>query len=107
MATNKPPAPIPTQKNNDQERVIYIDSSMTNALDQNRIEQLKALLCVLAEAIDDRPGKRDLAQLAKQYRETLDAIAELESGNNLDATVVGILARRQSEGKAKLHENRA
>lgn len=80
---------------------------MTNVIDADRIEKLNALLKVLSEAIDDRPGKRDLAQLAKQYRETLDAIAELESGNNLDATVAGILARRQSEGKAKLHENRA
>lgn len=49
-----------------------------DTLSESRLIQLKELLVVLADAIDNKPGARDLAQLAKQYRETLKEIDELE-----------------------------
>lgn len=48
----------------------------------DRLTQLKALRDVLAAKIDDDPGARDLAQLAKQYRETLKEIEEIEGENH-------------------------
>ena len=50
----------------------------------SRLEQLKELLSILAETIDSKPGARDLAQLAKQYRETLKEIEELERSTDTD-----------------------
>lgn len=48
----------------------------------SRLTQLKALRDVLAAKINDDPGARDLAQLAKQYRETLKEIEEIEGGEH-------------------------
>lgn len=48
----------------------------------DRLTQLKALRDVLADKINDDPGARDLAQLAKQYRETLKEIEEIEGGEH-------------------------
>lgn len=48
----------------------------------DRLTQLKALRDVLAAKINDDPGARDLAQLAKQYRETLKEIEEIEGENH-------------------------
>lgn len=48
----------------------------------DRLTQLKALRDVLAAKINDDPGARDLAQLAKQYRETLKEIEEIEGGEH-------------------------
>ena len=47
----------------------------------DRVDQLRNLLDILAEKINSDPGARDLAQLAKQYRETLKEIEELEGGH--------------------------
>ena len=44
----------------------------------DRLTQLKALRDVLAAKINEDPGARDLAQLAKQYRETLKEIEDIE-----------------------------
>lgn len=41
-----------------------------------RIEMLRNLALVLADAIDEADGQHSMAQLARQYRET---IAEIES----------------------------
>lgn len=57
----------------------------------SRLAQLKELLGILAEAIDQRPGARDLAQLAKQYRETLKEIEDIE-GVETDDEIGDILA---------------
>lgn len=51
---------------------------MKRYVKKTRIIQLKALLKELAEGIDSKPGARDLAGLAKQYRETLKEIEEIE-----------------------------
>ena len=52
---------------------------MIEVVNSARIDQLKALLAVLAETIDRGPGARDVAQLSRQYRETLKEIEELEA----------------------------
>jgi hypothetical protein len=50
---------------------------MINVVNESRAEQLKELLTVLAEQIDNKPGARDMASLARQYRETLKEIEEI------------------------------
>lgn len=57
---------------------------MIEVVNSARIDQLKALLAVLAETIDRGPGARDMAQLSRQYRETLKEIEELEAQTDKD-----------------------
>lgn len=57
----------------------------------NRLTQLKALRDVLAAKINDDPGARDLAQLAKQYRETLKEIEELEGNDGAEDEIGKLL----------------
>ena len=73
---------------------------MFQVIDEDRLTQLKELLAVLAEEIDTKPGARDLAQLAKQYRETLNEISELEGTGGTDDEIGDILSSRQSDGKS-------
>ena len=64
-----------------------------------RIVQLKELLKILAEEIDGRPGARDMAQLSRQYRETLREIDEIEGGMDPDDEIAEILSGREADGK--------
>lgn len=64
-----------------------------------RLEQLKELLRILADEIDERPGARDLAQLSRQYRETLKEIEEIEGAQNDDDEISRILSERAAAGK--------
>ena len=52
---------------------------MIEVVNKARIDQLKALLAVLADKIDSNPGARDMAQISRQYRDTLREIDELEA----------------------------
>ena len=72
---------------------------MIECVDQERLNQLKELLNVLAEAIDSKPGMRDLAGLVRQYRETLREIDEIEGGPKEDDELGALLAQRQSDGR--------
>ena len=73
-----------------------------NELDnETRLSQLKALRCILADEIDQRPGARDLAQLARQYRETLKEIEEIEGASGNDDEIADILSERESAGEAR------
>lgn len=67
---------------------------MVEYIDEDRATQLKALLEILAQEIDDKPGARDMASLARQYRETLREIEELEGVTNEDDEIGAILAER-------------
>lgn len=67
---------------------------MLSTIDEDRATQLKALLEILAQEIDDKPGARDMASLARQYRETLREIEELEGVTNEDDEIGAILAER-------------
>ena len=74
----------------------------------SRLEQLKALLSVLAKAIDDYPGARDLAQLSRQYRETLQEIENIEGSGEADDEIGEILSERKASGKSgAVRKNRA
>ena len=52
--------------------------------DGTRLEQLKTLALVIAEALDSDDSSHSMAQLARQYRETLSEIAELEDEEDDD-----------------------
>ena len=61
-----------------------------------RLEQLKTLARVLAVNIDSCKDAKTLPQLAKQYRETIREIEEIEgAADDTDE----ILAQRESDGK--------
>ena len=72
---------------------------MVNTVNKPRVDQLKELLLVLAKQIDSKPGARDMASLAKQYRETLREIEEIE-GTEDDDDISRLLAQRDADGKA-------
>lgn len=74
---------------------------MKETTEKPRVEQLKELLEILADEIDKRPGARDLAQLARQYRETLKEIEELEGATIHDDEIAEILSERESNGEAR------
>lgn len=65
-----------------------------------RLEQLRELLEILADEIDQRPGARDLAQLSRQYRETLKEIEEIEGAQQNDDDISEILSERAAAGKS-------
>lgn len=73
---------------------------MTEVTSADRLTQLKALLEILAEQIDRQPGARDLAGLAKQYRETLIEIEEIEGARSNDDEIGTLLASREADGKS-------
>lgn len=72
---------------------------MLKEVGSNRLEQLKELANILADAIDSEPGVRDLSQLAKQYRETLREIEEIEGAVEEDDEIGNILSGRLFDGK--------
>lgn len=59
-----------------------------------RLEQLKALALVIAARIDDGEDSHSMAQLSRQYRETLKEISELESDDDNSDPIAAILASR-------------
>ena len=65
----------------------------------DRLKQLKTLASILAQNIDDCEDLRALPQLAKQYRETIREIEELEGAQNHGDEIGEILAQRQADGK--------
>ena len=65
----------------------------------DRLKQLKTLAGILAQSIDDCEDVRALPQLAKQYRETIREIEDLEGAQNHGDEIGEILAQRQADGK--------
>lgn len=65
---------------------------LKDVIAENRLTQLRELIDILAAKIDDNPGARDLAQLSRQYRETLKEIEELEIAFDNDDDISKILA---------------
>ena len=75
---------------------------------KDQLTKLKALLAILADAIDAQPGARDLAQLSKQYRDTLAEIERLEGGDEDDDDIGAVLERRAADGlPGAVRKNRA
>ena len=64
-----------------------------------RLEQLKTLARVLAVNIDSSKDAKTLPQLAKQYRETIREIEEIEGAADDTDEISEILAQRESDGK--------
>ena len=60
--------------------------------DGTRLEQLRNLALVLASQIDAGGDGHSMAQLVRQYRETLREIAELEEGDGGPDEIAGIIA---------------
>lgn len=64
-----------------------------------RLEQLKTLARVLAVNIDSCKDAKTLPQLAKQYRETIREIEEIEGAADDTDEISEILAERENDGK--------
>ena len=63
-----------------------------------RLEELKNLKLVLAAAIDGYSDPKP--QLAKQYRETVREIEEIEGAANSEDEICEILGERAADGKS-------
>lgn len=72
---------------------------MAGVVSKSRLEQLKNLLLLLANTIDQEPGARDMAALSKQYRETLKEIEEIEGTNDSNGEIDELLSARKASGK--------
>jgi hypothetical protein len=66
----------------------------------SRLDRLIELRDVLESAIAECDSKRDLASLARQYRETLREIEEIEGADANDDEIAEILSDRKTDGKA-------
>lgn len=73
---------------------------MKEITESSRLDQLKALRDIIADEIDERPGARDLAQLAKQYREIIAEIEDIKGVNKNGGEVGKILSARKADGKS-------
>lgn len=76
--------------------VTLYDASVSG----DRLTQLIYLRDMLAVAIDNCESMRDLAALARQYRETLKEIEELEGENGSADEIAQLLSERATEGKS-------
>ena len=66
---------------------------------ENRLGKLKALAELLAEQMDEVKYAKDLPPLAKQYRETIREIEELD-GDKEEDEISDILGKRAANGKS-------
>ena len=64
-----------------------------------RLEKLKELEVILRQNMEDCDQKT-LAALARQYRETLKEIEEIEGTTDDDDDIAKLLAQRDADGKA-------
>ena len=64
-----------------------------------RLEKLQTLAKVIAKTIDSCEDDRALPPLAKQYRETIREIEEIQGGDADGDEIKEILAERQADGK--------
>ena len=74
--------------------------TMLDANDGNRLEKLKALAELLAEKMDEVKYIKDLSPLAKQYRETIREIEEIEGNVEDTDEIANILHSREVNGKS-------
>ena len=63
-----------------------------------RLEQLKELALVIAGYIDQGDESHSMAQLARQYRETIKEISELEGDDDGSDPIAQLIANRDSKG---------
>ena len=67
--------------------------------DGTRLDQLKTLALVIAEQIDAGDETHSMAQLARQYRETIREIEEIEGREDYADDVDAIISSRANAGK--------
>lgn len=79
---------------------MQIQSMYEVTSDGTRLEQLRNLALVLASQIDAGGDGHSMAQLVRQYRETLREIAELEDGDDGADEIAGIIAFATNARKA-------
>jgi hypothetical protein len=73
----------------------------------NRAEQLQILAQTLAKAITECTDEKSLAPLAKQYRETIKELDEIQGGDT-DDEISRIIGFRQAAGRpGAVRENRS
>ena len=73
-----------------------------------RLDQLKTLARVIAEQIDACDDVKALPQLARQYRETIREIEEIDGGEQDGDEIGTLLAQREADGKpGAVRKNRA
>lgn len=73
-----------------------------------RLDKLRELAKILATNIDECADVRALPQLAKQYRDTIREIEEIEGMDNSGDEIGEILAQRAADGKpGAVRKNRA
>lgn len=65
----------------------------------SRLEKLKILEAQLSAALADA-GVKEMAPLARQYRETLREIEEIEGAERNDDDISDILSERAAAGKS-------
>ena len=77
---------------------------MGKLIEQNkrgdRLGQLKELSSVLSIAIEGREDDRNLPQLSRQLRETLEAIAEIEAKEEPNDEISEILKEVDGQSRA-------
>lgn len=69
------------------------------SLEKTRLEKLKELEAMLALRLGGCEN-REMAAIARQYRETLKDIEEIEGAEANDDDIAGILSEREATGKA-------
>lgn len=65
----------------------------------NRLEKLGQLAALLAQELDEAEDTKAIPQLAKQYRETIREIEELEGAGDQHDEIGEILSGRNADGK--------
>ena len=65
----------------------------------DRLLMLKRLAVLLAKKIEAGEDEKALAQIAKQYRETIREIQEIEGVGNAEDEIGNILSARNAAGK--------
>lgn len=74
--------------------------TMTEVNSADRLEKLKALSELLAEKMDEVVYIKDLPPLARQYRETIREIEEIEGNVSETDEIAEILHSREVNGKS-------
>ena len=65
-----------------------------------RLEQLEALAFLLAAQLDNLNENTNIAQFAKQYRETIKEIEDIKGAPEADDEISEILSNRKNNGKS-------
>lgn len=65
----------------------------------SRLDQLKVLAGILAKQIDNPGDKDNVSSLARQYRETVREIEEIEGVSSDGDEIAEILTKRDADGK--------